>query len=72
MKFGFNRPVVSEDKMFENIDNTHTYTHTFIRTTEAYLSCKLTTEPKGSGELKSTFFITSQIKCVLSRKRSLS
>ena len=39
--------VVSEE-MFENVDNTHTY----IRTTEAYLSYKLTTEPKGSGELK--------------------
>ena len=48
MKFGFNRPVVSEEKMFENIDNTHTY----IRTTEAYLSYKLTTEPKGSAQLK--------------------
>ena len=29
-----------------------THTHTYIRTTEAYLSYKLTTEPKGSGELK--------------------
>ena len=36
-------PVVSEKK-FE--------THTHTRTTEAYLSYKLTTEPKGSGELK--------------------
>ena len=35
-------PVVSEEKMFENVDNTHTY----IRTTEAYLSYKLTTEPR--------------------------
>ena len=40
-------PAVSEEKMFENVDNTHTY----IWTTEAYLSYKLTTEPKGSGEL---------------------
>ena len=43
-------PVVSEEKMFENAD-THTHIHTYIRTTEAYLSYKLTTEPKGSGEL---------------------
>ena len=35
--------------MFENVD---AHTHTYIRTTEAYLSYKLTTEPKGSGELK--------------------
>ena len=41
-------PVVSEEKMFENVDNIHTY----IRTTEAYLNYKLTYEPKGSGELK--------------------
>ena len=34
--------------MFENVDNTHTYE----RTTEAYLYYKLTNEPKGSGELK--------------------
>ena len=40
-------PVISEEKMFENVDNTHTYK----RTTEAYLDYKLTTEPKGSGEL---------------------
>ena len=50
MKFGFNRLVVSEEKMFENVA-IHTYIHTHIRTTEAYLSYKLTTEPKGSGEL---------------------
>ena len=35
--------VVSEE-MFENV-HTHTYTHTPM--TEAYLSYKLTTEPKG-------------------------
>ena len=40
-------PVVSEEKTFENVDNIHTY----ILTTDAYLFCKLTTEPKGSGEL---------------------
>ena len=50
MKFGFNRPVVLEEKMFENVD-INTYIHTYIRTTEAYLSYKVTTEPKGSGEL---------------------
>ena len=46
-------PVVSEEKMFENVD-IHTYIHTHIHiwTTEAYLSYKLATEPKGSGELK--------------------
>ena len=36
-------PVVF-DEMFENVD-THTYIHTNIRKTEAYLSYKLTTEP---------------------------
>ena len=46
MKFGFNGPVVSEEKMFENVD-----THTHTQTTEAYLFYKLTNEPKGSGEL---------------------
>ena len=34
--------VVLEEKMFENVD-IHTYTH--MRTTEAYLFYKLTTEP---------------------------
>ena len=43
-------PVVSEEKMFEIVD-THIYTHTYARTTEAYLYYKLTYEPKGSGEL---------------------
>ena len=28
MKFNFNRPVVSEEKMFENVDIHTTYTHT--------------------------------------------
>ena len=41
-------PDVSEEKMFENVDNIHTHIHT---TTEAYLYYKLTNEPKGSGEL---------------------
>ena len=45
-------PMVSEEKMFENVD-IHTYIHTYIhtRTTQAYLCYKLTYEPKGSGEL---------------------
>ena len=47
MKFGFNRPVVSGEKMFENVDK-----HIHTQTTEAYLYYKLTNEPKGSGELK--------------------
>ena len=38
--------VVSEEKMFENVNNIHT------RTTQTYLYYKLTNEPKGSGELK--------------------
>ena len=42
-------PVVSEEKMFENI-------YTLIRTTAAYLYYKLTNEPKGSGELKIAAF----------------
>ena len=33
-------PVVSKEKMFENVD-----IHTYTRMTEAYLSYKLTTEP---------------------------
>ena len=33
-------PVVSEDKMFENVD----YIRTYIQTTKAYLSYKLTTD----------------------------
>ena len=36
-------PVVSEE-MFEN-DDTHTYICTYIRTTEAYLYYKFTSEP---------------------------
>ena len=40
-------PVISEEKMFENVD-THTHIHTDDR---AYLYYKLTNEPKGSGEL---------------------
>ena len=44
-------PVVSEEKMFENVD-IQTHLHTYIRTTEASLHYKLTNEPKGSGELK--------------------
>ena len=36
-------PVVSEEKMFENVD--------VRRTAEACLYYKLTSEPKGSGEL---------------------
>ena len=31
MKFGFNPPVVSEEKMFENVDNTHIHVHTYDR-----------------------------------------
>ena len=37
-------PVVSEEKMFENVDNNNIHT-------EAYLYYKLTYEHKGSGEL---------------------
>ena len=33
--------MVSEEKMFENVDNTHTY----LRTAEAYLYYKLTNKP---------------------------
>ena len=44
-------PVVSEEKMFENVDIQHTYKQN-LRTTEAYLYYMLTNEPKGSVELK--------------------
>ena len=37
-------PVISEEKMFENVDILTTHIHTHIPTTEAYLSYKLTTE----------------------------
>ena len=50
MESGLNRPVVSEEKMFENVDNNNI--HTYRWTTEAYLYYKLTYEPNGSGELK--------------------
>ena len=43
--------VVSEEKMFENVD-IHTHIHTHIRTTEAYLYYKLT----NAGELISYIF----------------
>ena len=63
-------PVVSEEKMFENVDihtYIHTYTHTYIHTHitythiytyihEAFLYYQLTYELKGSGELKRSFF----------------
>ena len=42
-------PVVSEEKMFENVDNVHTYPPMDER---GYLYYKLTYEPKDSGELK--------------------
>ena len=35
MKFGFSRQVVSEEKMFENVD-TQTYTHTHGRQRATY------------------------------------
>ena len=54
--------VVSEEKMFENVD-IHTYIHTYIWMTEAYLYYKLTYEPKGSGEL-----ITCKIKNIITKK----
>ena len=40
----------------------HTYIHTYKRTTKAYLYDKLTTEPKGSGELKICFYTGQKIK----------
>ena len=40
----------------------HTYKHTYIRTTEAYLYHKLTNEPKGSGELKTKIVIFGNYK----------
>ena len=49
MKFGLIGQVVSEEKMFENVDNN---IHTYRQTTDAYLHYKLTFEPEGSGELK--------------------
>ena len=49
MKYGFIGPVVSEEKMFENVDNGRRTDDG--RTTDAWLYYKLTYEPKGSGEL---------------------
>ena len=43
-------PAVLEENMFENVD-IHTYIHTHLRTTEAYLYYKLTNAPKVSCEL---------------------
>ena len=40
-------PWVSEEKVFENVDNIHIH----IWKTHAYLYYKLTNEPKGLGEL---------------------
>ena len=59
--------LASEETMFENVDihtyihayiHTHTYahTHTHTHTHEAFLYYQLTYEPKGSGELKRSFF----------------
>ena len=55
-------PVVSEEKMFENVD-IHTYIHTRIHTYthntyihEAFLYYQLTYAPEGLGELKRNFF----------------
>ena len=45
-------PVISEEKMFENVD--------VRRTAEACLYYKLTSELKGSGELKSVFIWAQQ------------
>ena len=66
-------PVVSEEKMFENVD-----IHTIhIWTTEAYLYYKLTNEPKGSGELKKSFPYSQMLnvkakkKCLVSRNFSI-
>ena len=48
--------VVSDEKMFENVD-IHTYIYTYIHTDDRGLpiSYKLTTEPKGSGEFNIVF-----------------
>ena len=48
MKFGFNRPSGFRGDVLK-------CWHTHVRTTEAYLSYKLNTEPKDSGELKNQF-----------------
>ena len=70
MKFGFNRPsgFRGEDVWKCWHTHIHTYTHTYIHTHihtythiytyihEAFLYYQLTYEPKGSGELKRSFF----------------
>ena len=61
-------PVVSEEKMFENVDNTHTYIPNYKWTTEAYLYYKLTNEHKGSGELKIQFWTSKQIAVLTIQK----
>ena len=47
-------PVVSEEKMFENVD-------IYIHTTEAYLYYGLTNEHKGTGELKIAYLPTHNL-----------
>ena len=53
-------PVVSDEKSFENVDNTHPHIHTYLRTAEAYLYYKLAYEPKGPGQLKHVLNIVNQ------------
>ena len=48
--------MVSDEKMFGNVDNTDEWT------TEAYLFYKLTNEPKGSGELKKKYMSCDMTK----------
>ena len=60
MKFDFDWPSGFSGEDVENVDNIHTYIHTYIQTTEAYLSYKLTTEP--SAQVSENMYLPSFFK----------
>ena len=60
MKFDFDWPSGFWGEDVENVDNIHTYIHTYIQTTEAYLSYKLTTEPSAQVSENVSSFLLKQ------------